>query len=91
MGKKLKKIRTRNQQKEMLTKLKQDQLINSYVRKQRKRIDLEETKVKKIKPLSFLWTVFSFPLVTLLMFQISLILSFIVLFLAVIDLFKFNK
>ena len=91
MGKKLKKIRTRNQQKEMLTKLKQDQLINSYVRKQRKRIDLEETKVKKIKPLSFLWTVFSFPLVTLLMFPISLILSFIVLLLAVIDLFKFNK
>ena len=88
----MKKIRTRNQQKKLLTKLKQEQLINSYVKEQRERVALEEhLRVKKPKPISFLLTVLSFPFMVLLMLPLSLVLSFIVLVLAIIDLFKFNK
>ena len=88
----MKKIRTRNQQKRLLSKLKQEQLINSYVKEQRERVDSEEhLGVKKPKPTSFLLTVLSFPFIVLLMLPLSLVLSFIILVLAIIDLFKFNK
>ncbi len=63
----MKKIRTRNQQKRLLSKLKQEQLINSYVKEQRERVDSEEhLGVKKPKPTSFLLTVLSFPFIVLL-------------------------